>query len=202
MPECPKCVSDMRKMVGMSTPMRALRLYIAARRPARSVIIERSLLCLNMAGLVQGLTAIARKGAPLSSIPRMVKMKKFVIAAVAVALVASEIMAGPFGRFRRGGYSTGSTTTNNAVATNNVATGTVSYSNDELYSAQGVANRMARILRMGHLGNPTGGYEGVGMASTPQGAIQNCCFYGRRPLRDSGVAQGANGMWYACCRYH
>ena len=76
------------------------------------------------------------------------------------------------------------------------------YDNSELFSAQGVANRMARLLRMGHLGNPTGGYEGVGMGSSPQAAISNCCYYGRRPLRDSGVAQGANGMWYACCRYN
>jgi hypothetical protein len=71
-----------------------------------------------------------------------------------------------------------------------------------LGSAQGAANFMAQTLRMGHHGNPTGGYEGVGMGGSPQAAIQNCCYYGRRPLRDSGVAQGSNGMWYACCRYN
>lgn len=71
-----------------------------------------------------------------------------------------------------------------------------------LGSAQAAANHMASIGRMGHFGNPTGGYEGVGMASSPQAAISNCCYYGKRPLRDSGVAQGSNGMWYACCRYN
>jgi hypothetical protein len=60
---------------------------------------------------------------------------------------------------------------------------------------------MASIGRLGHFGNPSGGYEGVGTGSTPQQAIQNCCFYGRRTIRDQGVAQGANGRWYACCRY-
>lgn len=120
--------------------------------------------------------------------------KKPLFAALVVALFTSELLAGPFGLVtrRRG-------TSNTAPA----GTATTSYAVDgELYSAQGVANRMARLLRMAHLGNPTGGYEGVGMGSTPDHAISNCCYYGRRTLRDSGVAQGANGMWYACCRYY
>ena len=71
-----------------------------------------------------------------------------------------------------------------------------------LGSAQAAANHMASMCRMGHFGNPTGGYEGVGMGSSPNMAISNCCYYGKRPLRDSGVAQGSNGMWYACCRYN
>jgi len=121
-------------------------------------------------------------------------MKNLVAVAV-VAVLAAQSFAGPFGLFSRKSYNNNSgNTTNNQ---------TYYYDNSELYSAQGVANRMARLLRMQHLGNPTGGYEGVGMsAHSPQAAIQNCCYYGRRPLRDSGVAQGANGMWYACCRYN
>lgn len=121
-------------------------------------------------------------------------MKKFVAAAVLALTMISSIQAGPFGLFRR----TGGSNNNNNQTSNQ----TVYYDNGELYSAQGVANRMARLLRMGHMGNPTGGYEGVGMGGSPQAAISNCCYYGKRPLRDSGVAQGANGMWYACCRYN
>jgi hypothetical protein len=121
-------------------------------------------------------------------------MKKFVAAVVVAIAMISSIQAGPFGLIRR---SNGGN--NNNTQTNQQTT---YYDNGELFSAQGVANRMARILRMGHLGNPTGGYEGVGMGGSPQAAISNCCFYGKRPLRDSGVAQGANGMWYACCRYN
>jgi len=120
-------------------------------------------------------------------------MKKFVVAAVLALTIITSIQAGPFGLFRRG---------NGNNNNNQTSTGTVYYDNGELFSAQGVANRMARLLRMGHMGNPTGGYEGVGMGGSPQAAIQNCCYYGRRPLRDSGVAQGSNGMWYACCRYN
>ncbi len=125
-------------------------------------------------------------------------MLRSIIAAVAIMILATQSFAGPFGLFSRRGSN--NYTTQNVSNTN--SGGTVYYDNGELYSAQGVANRMARILRMAHLGNPTGGYEGVGMGASPQAAISNCCFYGRRPLRDSGVAQGANGMWYACCRYN
>lgn len=119
-------------------------------------------------------------------------MKRFVVLALSFVAVSS-IQAGPFGLFRRGG----SNYNNNAGTTYNHPV-----AHAFLGSAQGAANYMASILRMGHHGNPTGGFEGVGMGSTPQAAIQNCCFYGKRPLRDSGVAQGSNGMWYACCRYN
>ena len=121
-------------------------------------------------------------------------MKKFAVAAVLALTMISSIQAGPFGLIRRSGGGN----YNNTQTTQQ----TTYYDNGELYSAQGVANRMARLLRMAHLGNPTGGYEGVGMGGSAQAAIQNCCFYGKRPLRDSGVAQGANGIWYACCRYN
>lgn len=71
-----------------------------------------------------------------------------------------------------------------------------------LATAADAALYMASIGRMGHYGNPSGGYEGVGMSlRSADEAIRNCCFYGRRTIRDQGVAQGANGAWYACCRY-
>jgi len=72
----------------------------------------------------------------------------------------------------------------------------------DVSTAQGVANFMARTLQFGHFGNPTGGYEGCGMAGTAEAAIRNCCYYGQRPIKDYGVAQAANGLWYACCRYN
>lgn len=124
-------------------------------------------------------------------------MYKKVVALALVAVAATSSFAGPFGLFGRRTYSNNS---NSTVQT--APQQAVYHDNGELYSCQGVANRMARLLRMAHLGNPTGGWEGVGMGATPQAAISNCCYYGRRPLRDSGVAQGANGMFYACCRYN
>ena len=70
------------------------------------------------------------------------------------------------------------------------------------YTAQGVAERMAADGQCRHYGNPTGGYEGVGYSpSSPEAAKRNCCFWGRRPVRDIGVARGSRG-WYACVRYH
>lgn len=66
--------------------------------------------------------------------------------------------------------------------------------------AQGVANYMARISRIGHFGGNRG-YEGVGMGPTPQAAEWNCCYRRSMIPREIGIAQGANGMWYACCRY-
>jgi hypothetical protein len=68
-------------------------------------------------------------------------------------------------------------------------------------TAQGVANIMASRGVVGHFGgNP--GYEGCGMASTPEGAYNICC-YGNSGMAtvDVGYAQGANGMWYCCRRY-
>ena len=107
---------------------------------------------------------------------------------VLVLIVGSSVEAGPFGVFSR-------KTNNRPVTTNNRP-----IVNASLGTAQGVANYLASIRKIGHFGGNSG-KEGVGMASTPQAAIRNCCYYGQYPVRDSGVAQGSNGMWYACCRY-
>lgn len=123
-------------------------------------------------------------------------MSRMFLVLAFVLVVSTVAEAGPFGLVKSRSRGGNSTTNTNGNA------GAVYYDNGELWSAQGVANRMARLLRMGHMGNPTGGYEGVGCGGSAQAAIQNCCYYGRRPLRDSGVAQGANGLWYACCRYN
>jgi hypothetical protein len=69
-------------------------------------------------------------------------------------------------------------------------------------TAQGVAELMARNRRMSHMGGNPFPYEGVGMGSTPDQALRNCCYSGQRPVADQGVAQGSDGRFYACRRYH
>lgn len=68
-------------------------------------------------------------------------------------------------------------------------------------TAQGVAQLCARHRVLKHWGGNRG-YEGVGMGSTPEQALNNCC-YSRNGWRvvDQGVARGSDGRWYACKRY-
>lgn len=68
-------------------------------------------------------------------------------------------------------------------------------------TAQGVAELMARSGSCRHFGGNSG-YEGVGMGSSPEAALGNCC-YSRSGMRvtDQGVARGSNGRYYACKRY-
>ena len=91
-----------------------------------------------------------------------------------------------FGR-RSGGYSsTGSSNSNIGGSAAQVAS--------QKASIQASRNRMF------HPGGSKGGCnaEGVGAGRTPQQALNNCCFTGKRPLVASAVRQGSNGMWYAC----
>lgn len=68
-------------------------------------------------------------------------------------------------------------------------------------SAQGVAEMMASRGVMQHFGGNSG-YEGVGMGSTPEQALNNCCYSNSgMAVVDQGVARGANGRYYACKRY-
>lgn len=50
-------------------------------------------------------------------------------------------------------------------------------------------------------GNPS--YEGLGCASTPEGAFRSCCYANHSGLEtyDVGIAQGRNGLWVCCRRY-
>jgi len=114
--------------------------------------------------------------------------RKFLIIAGVVVAVSS-IQAGPFGLLRRGGNYT----------TNNQQTHPVAQA--FLGTAQGVANHLASLGRIGHFGGNPYAYEGVGMGSTPDQALMNCCNNGG-VVADSGVCQASNGMWYACKRYH
>jgi hypothetical protein len=119
-------------------------------------------------------------------------MKK-VLVVLAVLVVSASAEAGPFGVFGRrysNNNSNGGTTYNRPVA------------QAFLGSAQGVANHLASLGRgVFHMGGNPFAYEGVGMGSTPEQALRNCCNNGG-VVADSGVCQGANGMWYACKRYH
>lgn len=111
-------------------------------------------------------------------------MKRFFLLSLSMLLFSSACAsAGPFGR-------RGVANTQHAAP-----------ARPFLATATDAALYMASIGRMGHFGNPSGGYEGVGVGMSATQAIQNCCYYGRRQIRDQGVAQGANGRWYACCRY-
>lgn len=115
-------------------------------------------------------------------------LRSFAVLAI-LAGITSMTLAGPFGVFgRRGGGNSGQQTGGQGGG--------------GFASAAAAAAYMASAGRIGHFGGNPYPAEGVGMGSTAQQAIQNCCFYGRRQIADQGVCQGAGGMWFACNRYH
>lgn len=68
-------------------------------------------------------------------------------------------------------------------------------------SAQQAAENNARRGVLSHCARRAGRYEGCGFSTTsPDHAIRSCCFWGRRPVREIGVARGARG-WYAVVWY-
>lgn len=110
-------------------------------------------------------------------------MKRVIFLALALELVCTSVYALPRRR-----------TTNRPVQNNS------SYA-PENKTAQGTANIMARLMRVGHFGgNP--GYEGCGSGPTKESAYNNCCFAnsGMKTV-DVGYAQDASGFWYCCRRY-
>jgi hypothetical protein len=112
-------------------------------------------------------------------------LRSFAVLAI-TAGITSMTLAGPFGLIsRRGGG-------NSSQQTGGQAGG--------FATAQDAANHMSRIGRIGHFGGNSG-YEGVGAGSTAYQAEMNCCFRNRWQPREVGLAQGANGSWFACCRY-
>ena len=68
-------------------------------------------------------------------------------------------------------------------------------------TAQNAALLIVETGRFRHHGHPAGLFEGIGMASTQQGAIQNCCYWGKRNAVDIGTVRQNNGMWIAVVRY-
>ena len=60
---------------------------------------------------------------------------------------------------------------------------------------------MARTGIFGHRGG-CNCREGIGMGSTPEQALANCCFNdGRYRIRERAVVRGVNGRFYAVIRY-
>ncbi len=113
----------------------------------------------------------------------------WMLAGVVLVLLGHDAWAGPFGLRR--------------VAPSPAARPTqVVQARPALWTAQDSANYQASICRMGHFGNPAGGFEGVGVAGSRDAALNNTCrpWFGGRP-KDSGVAQGRDGRWYATNRW-
>ena len=120
-----------------------------------------------------------------------VSMNRLLGLALILALAGS-VSGGPF---RRGNTvavcSGGACAPATAPATTQtVGTGT----------AQGAAIIIASMGRLRHLGGNRGA-EGIGLGSTPDQAIKNCCFYGRLAPADIGTARMANGQYVAVIRY-
>lgn len=122
-------------------------------------------------------------------------MKKtiFLFAVVLTILQTQNCFARPRGRYYY--YKT----SNNQYAQSYTSSSYKSYDNS---SAQGVAETMARLNRVGHFGGHQPYYEGCGSGFSREGAYNNCCYAnsGMHTV-DVGYAQGSNGMWYCCRRY-
>lgn len=69
-------------------------------------------------------------------------------------------------------------------------------------TAQEAAEHTARMGVVGHCTRRRfGGYEGVGFSLvSPDDAVTKCCFWGKRPVREIGVARGRRG-WFAVVWY-
>jgi hypothetical protein len=69
-------------------------------------------------------------------------------------------------------------------------------------SAQDDAEEMARTGILRHCGRAGGRREGIGMGSTPEAALRNCCFYGRYRIVEKGVAYSpTRRAYFAVIRY-
>jgi len=69
-------------------------------------------------------------------------------------------------------------------------------------SAQDDADEMARTGVLRHCGRAGGRREGIGMGSTPDAALRNCCFYGRYRIVEKGVAYSpTRRAYFAVIRY-
>jgi hypothetical protein len=61
---------------------------------------------------------------------------------------------------------------------------------------------MARTGVLRHCGRAGGRREGIGMGSTPDQALRNCCFYGRYRIVERGVAYSpTRRTYFAVIRY-
>jgi len=115
-------------------------------------------------------------------------LKKFAFALCAVAAMAGYSQAGIFRK---------RVTTVTAVQ----AKPAPAQVKGDTSTAQNAAIFIVQSGRFRHNGHPAGLFEGIGMGATPQQAIQNCCFWGRREAVDIGTCQKSNGTWIAVVRY-
>jgi hypothetical protein len=69
-------------------------------------------------------------------------------------------------------------------------------------TAQQDAEQMARTGVLRHCGRNGGRREGIGVGSTPEQALKNCCFYGRYRIVEKAVAWSpVRRAWFAVIRY-
>jgi len=69
-------------------------------------------------------------------------------------------------------------------------------------TAQQDAEQMARTGVLRHCGRNGGRREGIGVGSTPEQALRNCCFYGRYRIVEKAVAWSpVRRAWFAVIRY-
>ena len=70
-------------------------------------------------------------------------------------------------------------------------------------TAQAHAEHLAATGTFSHCSRRGGGYEGIGMSSSsPDAAVRNCCYWGKRRVREIGTAwSAAKRMWIAVVRY-
>jgi hypothetical protein len=117
---------------------------------------------------------------------------RFLLAIVAVVILAGSAHAGPFRRTvttTRASSCSGGECSSASVRTVTRGGG-----------AQAHAEAMAASGSMVHASSHGATYEGVGCGGSPEAALRACCNNGR-PVVDQGVAQGRDGRWYACRRY-
>lgn len=126
-------------------------------------------------------------------------MRYFTLALALTAAAASLADAGPF--HRRGRSAACTTGACQQVAQVAVTQKTVTTTTTtSTLSAQNAAVIIAREGRLRHLGGHSG-FEGVGFSTvSPDAAIANCCYWGRRQPVEIATARGANG-WFAVVRY-
>ena len=109
-----------------------------------------------------------------------------------VAALAGSVSGGPFRRSNTVAVCSGGACAPAPAAAGKQSVGTG--------TAQGAAVIIASLGRLRHLGGNRGA-EGIGLGSTPDQAIRNCCFYGRLTPADIGTARMANGQYVAVIRY-
>lgn len=118
-------------------------------------------------------------------------IRKIIVCAAAVAALATNANAGFFGRRSAG---------NCQAQQVQVTQKTVTTTTTSTLSAQNAVLIIAREGRLRHLGGH-GGFEGIGFSTvSPDAAIANCCYWGRRQPVEIATARGNNG-WFAVVRY-